>query len=269
MSETAVRHAQHDIVVAAVRELYRTSQPAMGYRVERRALGWFQHPPGGESFGSVTVDAIEPAAVPELLAEIRRVYGHSAVTVNVDDRARDAELGPALAAAGFTPDERTTFLAFVGEPPVVARPDGVEVAESGIDDLDVWARIKLQGFGNSDAEPDGDALAREVSLRRAEIRGEARLRLALVDDEPACAIAFYDGPDLLIFNLATPPRFRGRGLARLLLLDTVAGADAARCRSAVINADEEDWPVTWYHRLGFTDEVYWRHRYRLPATGAS
>ncbi len=38
-------------------------------------------------------------------------------------------------------------------------------------------------------------------------------------------------------------------------------------RSVLINADPDDTPVQIYRRLGFTDEVYWRRRYRMAGLG--
>jgi ribosomal protein S18 acetylase RimI-like enzyme len=47
------------------------------------------------------------------------------------------------------------------------------------------------------------------------------------------------------------PRFRGRGLGRLLLRAIEAEATAAGCRLLVVGADHDDWPRRWYERNGY------------------
>jgi ribosomal protein S18 acetylase RimI-like enzyme len=47
------------------------------------------------------------------------------------------------------------------------------------------------------------------------------------------------------------PRFRGRGLGRLLLRAIEAEAAAAGCRLLVVGADHDDWPSRWYERNGY------------------
>lgn len=147
MSEATGRHPHHDVIAATIRDAYRQSDPVMGYRVERHLLGWFQFAPAGAGFGTVTLDAVEPAAIAGLAAAIRRSHGQTPVSVYVEDRNRDAALGPALAAAGFVADERNTYFAFVGDlPPKPSRAEalaGVTVEEvdgDGLEALEAWAR---------------------------------------------------------------------------------------------------------------------------------
>lgn len=265
MSGTPAPHPRHDAVAAAIREAYRQSHPAMGYRVERRSLGWFQYAPGPDLAGAVTVDEIDPASIRDLAPEIRRAYGDSAqVALHVEGRTLDARLRDALVAAGFEPIDGTTYLAHVGDASPVPLPHDVGIEDAGDATLAEWVRVKQQGFANGDADPPPDDLERELALRRAERAGAGRFRLASVGGQPAAAIGFYDGRDRLVFDLATPPRFRRRGLARVLLARVIAETKDAGHRSVVINTDENGWPAAWYRRLGFTDEVYWRRRYRVP-----
>ena len=242
----------------------------MGYRVERHPLGWFQHAPGRVAAGSVTVEDIDAEAIPELAAEIRRQFGERPfVTLLVDDRARDERLAGALVAEEFEPIEGSIYLAYVGERPPLPSLSGVTIEEVDAVGLERWARVKLQGFADSEDEPDPERLAQELVLRRAEQQGSARFLLASVRSEPAAAIGFCGEQDWLIFNLATRLPFRQQRLAQLLLSDVVSEADGAPgCRSVLIETNEDDWPALWCRRFSFTDEVYWRRRYRVPETGA-
>jgi hypothetical protein len=123
--------------------------------------------------------------------------------------------------------------------------------------------VKLQGFADSEDEPDPGRLATELALRRAENRGSGRSLLASVRGEPAAVLGLWGEADWVIFNLATRLPFRRR-LAELLLAEVLhEAADTPGCRAVVINGEEEDWPLSWYRRYGFSDEVYWRRRYRL------
>jgi ribosomal protein S18 acetylase RimI-like enzyme len=47
------------------------------------------------------------------------------------------------------------------------------------------------------------------------------------------------------------PRFRGRGFGRLLLRAIEAEAAALGCRSLVVGADHDGWPLGWYERNGY------------------
>ena len=58
------------------------------------------------------------------------------------------------------------------------------------------------------------------------------------------------------------PRFRGRGLGRLLLRAIEAEAAAVGCRLLVVGADRDDWPRGWYERSGYREVAMVR---RQPA----
>ena len=265
MTQPGPRHADHDAIGAGIRDAYRRSDAAMQYRVEQHPLGWFQHAPGGVAAGSVTVDDIDPASVPDLRAEIERQFGDEMrVTLFVDDRDRDQRLSGALVAAGFEPAEGSTFLAYTGQPPTIPSLRGVTIGEVDADGLERWARVKLQGFANSEDEPDPEQFAQELAQRRAEQQGSGRFLLATARSEDAAVIGLWGDEDWLIFNLATRLPYRRLRLGELLLSDIVDEAIGdPGCRSVLIDTDETDWMVEWYRRFGFTDEVYWRRRYNL------
>jgi ribosomal protein S18 acetylase RimI-like enzyme len=91
----------------------------------------------------------------------------------------------------------------------------------------------------------------------------ARLQLARLEGDAVGVLAFYAGPDQLVFNLGTRVAFRHRGIAQQLLSDWVAAGRAQGCRSLMINADHLGAPEALYKRIGFVDEVYWYQGYEL------
>jgi ribosomal protein S18 acetylase RimI-like enzyme len=63
--------------------------------------------------------------------------------------------------------------------------------------------------------------------------------------------------------LATRVPYRGRGIAQALLAAYIDDSAERGCRSVMINADEDDWPVGLYRKIGFSDEVLFHSRYVL------
>ena len=257
------RHPHHDAIAATLRTWYTSSAPSMGSRVERRPFGvYMRYPPDA---GEVTVRDAGPEDVPALLADVRAYYGDASVGIYLDDRRSDATLGPALVQAGCTKGTAETHLVHVGAVPAVHPVPRVVLEPLTEATLTEFAVTKIQGFASSEAAPDPQRLATEVAMRRAELAGEGRFVFARAGGDPAAILGLFDGDDRHIFLLATRVPFRNRGIARWLLTRTIAAADAAGCRSILINCDPDDTPIRLYRRLGFTDEVYWRQRYEPPA----
>jgi hypothetical protein len=201
VTSSSTRHAEHDAVGAGIRDAYRRTNEAVQCRVERHPFGWFQHAPGGVAAGAVTVDDIATASVPELRAEIERQFGDDTqVTVFVNDRDRDERLSGALIAAGFEPAEGSTFLAYTGQPPAIPSLGGITIGEVDAEGLERWARVKLQGFTNSEDEPDPQRFAQELAQRRTEQQGSGRFLLATARSEDAAVIGLWGDEDWLILT---------------------------------------------------------------------
>ncbi len=232
----------------------------MGFEVEERRFGFYQRQKDtGRT--RATVRRLTAEEVPDFIQDLRRYSGEDEVRFYVDDRELDGRVGPALAARGCVPEMAETFLAHTGGTPPRASGDvGVEVVDA--DTIEEATRTAMKGFADSEAEPDGGELRRRLALRRAEMGGEGRFLLARVSGEPVSALGFYEGEDRFVFNLATRLPFRGRGIASRLLSEVLVGAGERGCRSTIINADEAGRPAELYRASGFTDEVYWRRKYR-------
>jgi ribosomal protein S18 acetylase RimI-like enzyme len=261
------RHPHHDAVAAEVARWYREPTPEMGYDLVEGRYGWFNRPTStGRGRGTVRrgVSADDVAA---LIAEAEGIIAAEPLSLELDDRATAAALGPALEAKGFRPGTAAVHLAYLGGlAPTEERPAGLRIEDVPADDpsLIEWARVKLQAFADSDAPPAPEGLERELVVRRAEMAGQGRALAARVDGEPAAIAAFYEGDDRFVFVLGTRVPFRHLGIARALLAHVVLDPAASGCRSVLINADEGGRPEALYRRLGFRDEVHWRRPWTRP-----
>jgi GNAT superfamily N-acetyltransferase len=260
-----MRHPQHDEIATVVRGWYRTSYPEMGYRVERRRYGWYARNAAGAGMSRIEVGDISADDVPDLLANARDYFGAVYVTLHVDDRRLDAELGPALAAAGCQREQATVYLAHVGKLSDAPTTPAVDIVMCDEALLEEHAIAKLKGFADSEEEPSRAEVSDEVAVRLAELAGTGRFSIARLGGEAAATIGWYTGGDAFIFDLATRVPYRHHGIATGLIRYVIESEYADGARSVIINADEGGQPAQLYRRLGFTDEVCWRQQYRLPA----
>jgi GNAT superfamily N-acetyltransferase len=258
-------HAEHDRVAEEVRSWYRTSFPEMGYRVERRRFGFYGRNDSSPGTGRIVVEVLTLRDVPEFLEDARQHFdAHqqaTAIDIWLDDEGLDRTVGPGLVAAGCFRQSATIYLAHVGSRPTVPERPDVTIETVSADTLTDFATVRLKGFANSENQPSEEQIAREVAIRRAELNGSGRCLLARVGGEPAGILAYYGGRDRLIFLLATRVPMRKRGVARQILLRTIADAYDSGGRSVIINTNPEDTPIQWYRREGFTDPVYWHRSY--------
>lgn len=258
------RHPDHDRIAATARSWYTRSTPEMGYRVEERRFGFYSRNEQAPGFGHVTVRGLAAEQVPDFLAESQDMFAGERARILVDDRDLDAEIGPALVAAGYRPAGETVFLAHLGPLPAARVVPGMSIETVSEATLAEYVVTKLKAFADSEAEPDPERVRAESALRRAEMAGMGVFLLARVAGEPAAIIGSMVGEDRFIFLLATRAPFRGRGIARALLCHVLQEAVAGDCRAVIINADPSDTPIQLYRRLGFTDEIYWHRVYSLP-----
>ena len=104
-------------------------------------------------------------------------------------------------------------------------------------------------------DPD---LPEAIALLFAEQHGKyervagARFFAARVDGQLAGSCELYqEGEDAQVDHVGTLKQFRGRGVARSVILRAVQAARETGARHVFIVTDEEDWPRHLYARLGF------------------
>ena len=133
------------------------------------------------------------------------------------------------------------------------RPHDPTIELLTIGDVD-WARgrqvlLRLEEHGS---DPDvvekllqlDVRLERELDVRRLAARGG--------DGELGSFAALYLEANIgQIEDVATVPAYRGRGLARAVVLHGVAEARRSGADLVFLVADEADWPKGLYDRLGF------------------
>ena len=80
----------------------------------------------------------------------------------------------------------------------------------------------------------------------------ARRFVARIDGVLAGQCELYvDGHDAQVEFVDTLEEFRGRGVARAVVLGAVAAARDAGAEHIFIMGDDDDWPKELYRRLGF------------------
>jgi hypothetical protein len=258
------RHREHDALVHELRGWFIHSAPEIDYVVEEHWYGYLSNPDGPIGARLIlTVD--KPTDISRALADARTSSGPARISVWVDDRNRVTRLHDALVAAGGHPTKATTHLALVGSLNAVSPKDHLAFEKVSLENLAEWATTKLRCFADSEEEPDPQKLARELAIRTPEL-ALATLELARIGGEPVGVIAFYSGPDQLLFNVGTRIPYRHRGVAQALLTHWVNEGMATESRSLMINADDAGEPAKLYRHMGFVDEIYWYQEYELPST---
>jgi ribosomal protein S18 acetylase RimI-like enzyme len=99
-----------------------------------------------------------------------------------------------------------------------------------------------------------------VAERFADLRGAIQRAMdglfyaQRIDGQIAGVCELYvDGSVALIENVDTMEEFRGRGVARNIMLRAVREARAAGADLIFLDADVNDWPIGFYRRLGFDE----------------
>lgn len=262
-------HPHREAIAATVEGWYTRPYPEMGHTVEERTYGFYWR----EVRAVYLKDHLTSADVPGLLADVTAYYrplGADTVGIYARCRAADAALGPALLAAGCTDRFVEFFLAHVGPLPVAPDLPGLTLEPATPDNVAGWVRLKLQAFSEDDVAsgPDDPIWRDEVEIRRNELGGGAEGLFAHLDGQPAGVIWWYgeerEPRDLYVALLAVRRPFRRRGVAQALLGGSLRGGYAQGYRSVLISVlQDNDRAIRLYHRLGFRDEILWRHRYNL------
>jgi ribosomal protein S18 acetylase RimI-like enzyme len=105
-------------------------------------------------------------------------------------------------------------------------------------------------------EPHGKdaALVQQILEHRHDVSAAIPTRLfaAEADDKLVAHAELYSEDGVgQVEDVATLPDYRGRGLARSLVLHAVAESHAAGNQLTFLVADADDWPLRLYERLGF------------------
>src|SRR5215469_14362315 len=138
-----IRHPHHDLLCAEVRSWYRASAPELGYQVVHRGFGFYGREPGNPHSARILVERPCLNEIEELQVDAREFFGNVEIDIWVDDREKDATLGPALLRAGCHLRGATIYLAHVGAPPAVNPLANVSVQSVNATLLKEFAVVKL------------------------------------------------------------------------------------------------------------------------------
>ncbi len=127
---------------------------------------------------------------------------------------------------------------------------GIEVV--GVGELD-WAQGRRAMIATEPHGHDDELAAQLVALDGRLARAmEVRHYAAVLEGEVVSYAGLYLADGVAqIEDVATLEEFRGRGLARAVVLQAAAEARRAGAELVFLVADEGDWPKQLYARLGF------------------
>ena len=154
--------------------------------------------------------------------------------------------------------------------PDEAPPAGITVErvtdETGFHEI---CRVVVEGFG---APPALQHAIEAFAALGFDEGNPQQTFLARLDGEAVgTSLGVRAGDVLGVFNVATVPAARGRGVGRAVTLAALRNGLGAGCRMAVLQASEMGHPV--YERLGFRDfaayDIYVRESDLRRETGAS
>ncbi|MGE4616459.1 MAG: GNAT family N-acetyltransferase [Gammaproteobacteria bacterium] len=178
----------------------------------------------------------------------------------------DHDLRSALEDAGCMRRYDLLYLAHTGAATTVRPAPGPtieDVTEATLAECEI-ARIKA--FADSEEEPDAAEVAENLISLRLDLQSGNRYLIGRLGPDAAATAGWDEGPDRLVFNLATRVPFRNQGIARHLLSYMIANTYEEGRKSITIFTDPTDSPVQFYRRMGFTEEVYWQARYVYTPT---
>jgi ribosomal protein S18 acetylase RimI-like enzyme len=189
------------------------------------------------------------ATAEELAAEAERVQGAAGIghrRVNVRSEKQRERLEPGFVALGWKP-ERFVLMAQRSRPDRPAEAEVGEVDETTLRPL--WAEaIRTQPHGKD------EALIQEILEHRRDV-GQAiptQYFAAAAEGRLVAHAELYSEDGVgQVENVFTLPDYRGRGLARALVLRGVAESEAAGNDLTFLVADADDWPQRLYEKLGF------------------
>jgi len=252
----------HDLadIARGIRHRYRGARPGPREAFENGTYGIYSRQLDHPSLDSVLIESISKEQLPDLWREAQTRFGSKSVRVYVDDWRLDAELEPHLGTEGCNRSCEMIYLAHIGEPPCVEQVENLTVERASADTVREYEVVRAKSFADSEVEPDPEEVTANAGGIAADL-GETHLLLGRVEGEAAAIAGWYEGTDRLVFHLATRMPFRNRGIARHLLSHVIQETYTSDHRSVTIFKDPEETPVSFYRRMGFTEEVYWQARY--------
>jgi ribosomal protein S18 acetylase RimI-like enzyme len=205
-------------------------------------------------------DHVFPAAPQELAAELDRLlagYVHRKVLLSDDEGLR---LAAGMGELGYAPD-RTVSMSLRGEPDRAPQLDLVEEVDHAARRALLMDLYQREEWGR--APGVAEALSEFPGWLEEKIG--ARFFVQRIDGKMAgtCELYVHEGM-AQVESVDTLEEFRGRGVARNLVLRAAAEGRAVGADLIFIEADADDWPQKLYERLGFEHVGAYRGFLKAP-----
>ena len=233
-------------------------------------IRWYASRPGGEivdagdvtrcstglAFRSVNcaVDIdLDPSTADDRIGQVRDWFEARGMPWRwlVGPTSRPVDLGERLIRAGFAlvSDGAGMALDLTGFEPE-APPAAVQITT--VDDLaglSDWEELQRRALALDDVRTRA---WRDAHDRALSAGGPMRVWVARVDGVPVAASGLFVAAGVAgIYNVATVPEARGRGIGRAVTVAALAEGIAQGQRTAVLGASDMGYPV--YRRLGFRE----------------
>lgn len=165
-------------------------------------------------------------------------------------------LADACAAAGMVEHWQVPLMVLDPIPTIPGPPTGLRIERLDGGNADVYASVIAEGF-EAPSELAAALFGRGLAAT-AEIVG----LLGYLDGEPvATSAVFYDQGLAGVYNVATVPAARGRGVGAAMTWAAIAAGAEAGATASILQASKEGQPV--YERMGY--RVPARYRQFEPA----
>jgi GNAT superfamily N-acetyltransferase len=197
----------------------------------------------------VWVDDAARVEAATLVAEGERLaveHGFEHCEVIVPSEGATARLGPDLAAAGYAVEPRLLMVARRAPD----RPGAYPVEELALGQVTAVTEATLR---ESPESFDEETVRQLCDAKGVVAASGGRFFGARAPDGVLASICdlYSDGTTAQIEAVITLEAYRGRGLARSLVLHAVDDALGAGHELVFLQADENDWPRQLYAKLGF------------------
>lgn len=199
---------------------------------------------------------LESLTAVALALDADQVFGTAGLVhrkVVVDDVEQGSRLAPGFESLGYEA-ERLVRMVHRRDPD--RWPDRWNDEAAAEIDLGTFRPFLIEAFREADEGRYADHAEMLADFRHVLVeRGGARFFVGRTDGEIAAGCELYELGDVAqIEDVYTLERFRGRGLARAVVLVAARAARVAGCEVVFLNADDGDWPKLLYEKLGF-DEI--------------
>jgi GNAT superfamily N-acetyltransferase len=164
-----------------------------------------------------------------------------------------------LLRAGFELIDEEDAMIFKGETLILKVSPDVRIAEVGADQLDVWTRVLMRGYGL----PEGFQDAVQEMFARVSRHDGSRFYQAYSHDSPVgSCLLFWFNDTATIYTVATVPEFKRKGVATALINRAIADTSKFGCNMLYLLVERGSETERLYEKLGFV-RVFVRRLYEF------